>query len=89
MIHPTATIDPTAVIGAGTRVWHHTQVREYAHIGPSCILGKGVYVDFEVINLVISSDEVNRRTSDMQQRTAEVLTRAIAKNIAIIDIAIL
>jgi UDP-2-acetamido-3-amino-2,3-dideoxy-glucuronate N-acetyltransferase len=48
-IHPTAEVSETAEIGAGTSIWHQCQVRERAHIGRNCILGKGVYVDFEVV----------------------------------------
>jgi acetyltransferase-like isoleucine patch superfamily enzyme len=44
-IHPTAEVSPQATLGQGTRVWHHSQVREGAVVGRDCILGKGVYVD--------------------------------------------
>lgn len=44
-IHPTADVSPNAVIGDGSSIWHHAQVREGVHIGQDCILGKGVYVD--------------------------------------------
>jgi UDP-2-acetamido-3-amino-2,3-dideoxy-glucuronate N-acetyltransferase len=47
-IHPTADVSPKATIGHGTRIWHQAQVREEAHIGANCIIGKGVYVDFGV-----------------------------------------
>jgi UDP-2-acetamido-3-amino-2,3-dideoxy-glucuronate N-acetyltransferase len=47
-IHPTADVSPKAVIGEGTSIWHQCQVREGAHIGEQCILGKNVYVDFDV-----------------------------------------
>ena len=47
-IHPTAEVSPEAQIGAGTSIWHQAQVRERARIGRNCILGKGVYVDFDV-----------------------------------------
>jgi len=47
-IHPSADVSPLAVIGDETRIWHEAQVREGAHIGRECILGKGVYVDFDV-----------------------------------------
>lgn len=47
-IHPTADVSDAAVIGEGTSIWHESQVRERAHIGRNCILGKGVYVDFDV-----------------------------------------
>jgi len=44
-IHPTAEVSDKAVIGDGTSIWHHAQVREDARIGKHCIIGKGVYVD--------------------------------------------
>lgn len=47
-IHPTADVAPDAEIGAGTRIWNRAQIRERAHIGCDCILGKDVYVDFDV-----------------------------------------
>ena len=48
MIHPTADVSPHAQIGPGTRIWHQAQVRECARIGANCIVGKGVYIDFDV-----------------------------------------
>lgn len=47
-IHPTADVSPRTTIGRGTRIWQGVQVREGASIGAECILGKGVYVDFDV-----------------------------------------
>jgi UDP-2-acetamido-3-amino-2,3-dideoxy-glucuronate N-acetyltransferase len=47
-IHPSAEVSDTAELGPGTRVWHQAQVREGALIGSDCILGKGVYIDFDV-----------------------------------------
>jgi acetyltransferase-like isoleucine patch superfamily enzyme len=47
-IHPTADVSEAAVIGEGTSVWHHCQVRPGAVIGKNCILGKGVYIDADV-----------------------------------------
>jgi UDP-2-acetamido-3-amino-2,3-dideoxy-glucuronate N-acetyltransferase len=47
-IHPTAEVSPRATIGEGAAVWNHSQVREGAVIGPESILGKNVYVDFDV-----------------------------------------
>lgn len=49
MIHPTAEVSPDAHIGEGTRIWHQAQVRERVVIGRNCIVGKGVYVDFDVV----------------------------------------
>jgi acetyltransferase-like isoleucine patch superfamily enzyme len=48
-IHPTAEVSPQAVIGAGTRIWNHCQVREGARIGRGCILSKDVYIDAGVV----------------------------------------
>ena len=48
-IHATADVSATAVIGTGTRIWHHAQVREGAQIGAECIVGKGAYVDVGVV----------------------------------------
>ncbi len=44
-IHPTAEVSPKALIGDGTSVWHHAQIREEAQVGKNCIIGKGVYID--------------------------------------------
>jgi acetyltransferase-like isoleucine patch superfamily enzyme len=44
IVTTTADVDPTAVIGAGTRVWHLAQVRENAKLGSGCIVGRGAYV---------------------------------------------
>lgn len=48
-IHPTAEVARDAVVGPGTRVWHHSQIREGARVGAECVLGKGVYVDHHVL----------------------------------------
>lgn len=47
-IHPSAEVSPDAHVGAGTRIWGQVQVREGAHIGEMCNIGKGVYVDADV-----------------------------------------
>ncbi len=47
-IHPTASVDPRAEIGAGTKIWINVQVREATRIGKDCILSKDVYVDHAV-----------------------------------------
>lgn len=44
-IHPTALIEDDAIIGAGTRVWHHAHIRSGASIGARCTIGKNVFVD--------------------------------------------
>jgi UDP-2-acetamido-3-amino-2,3-dideoxy-glucuronate N-acetyltransferase len=47
-VHPTAEVSLSAEIGPGTRIWHQAQVRERVRIGANCIVGKGVYIDFDV-----------------------------------------
>ena len=47
-IHPTSDVSQQAVIGEGTKIWQHCQVRENANIGKNCILSKGVYIDSDV-----------------------------------------
>jgi UDP-2-acetamido-3-amino-2,3-dideoxy-glucuronate N-acetyltransferase len=44
MIHPTAVVDPGAVIGEGTRIWHFCHIGPAARIGRDCVLGQNVYV---------------------------------------------
>jgi UDP-2-acetamido-3-amino-2,3-dideoxy-glucuronate N-acetyltransferase len=41
-------VSPRAQIDAGCRIWHGAQVREGVCIGSECIIGKNVYVDFDV-----------------------------------------
>jgi UDP-2-acetamido-3-amino-2,3-dideoxy-glucuronate N-acetyltransferase len=48
-IHRTAEVSPEASIGSGTRIWHYVQVREGVSIGRDCIIGKGAYVDLDVV----------------------------------------
>ncbi len=43
--HPTATVDPGAVIGKATRIWHYSHVQSSARIGENCVLGQNVNVD--------------------------------------------
>ena len=43
--HPTATVDPGAHIGEGTKIWHYSHVcGEQVSIGEGCTLGQNVYV---------------------------------------------
>lgn len=44
-VAPGAEVDPTASLGAGTRVWPSAQVRAGASVGSDCILGRGCYID--------------------------------------------
>lgn len=43
-VQQTADVDPLAVIGPGTTVWHLAQIRENARLGSGCIVGRGAYV---------------------------------------------
>lgn len=42
--HPSAVIDPMAVIGAGTKIWHFSHIMSGAEIGSGCNLGQNVVV---------------------------------------------
>lgn len=44
-IHPSASVDPRATIGEGTKVWINVQIREGATIGRDCNISKDAYVD--------------------------------------------
>lgn len=48
-IHWSAEVSPTARVGEGTQIWNEAQVRDGARIGCQCMLGKGVYIDVDVI----------------------------------------
>ena len=39
-----ANVDPSAVVGVGSRIWDLAQVREGAVIGSNCIIGRGAYI---------------------------------------------
>jgi acetyltransferase-like isoleucine patch superfamily enzyme len=43
-IAASADVDPAAVIGDDTVVWHLAQVREDARVGQECTIGRGAYV---------------------------------------------
>jgi acetyltransferase-like isoleucine patch superfamily enzyme len=43
-VQPTADVDNSAALGAGTTVWHLAQIRENARLGKDCIVGRGAYV---------------------------------------------
>ena len=48
-IHSTAIVDPGAVVGAGSRVWHWAHVCGKAVIGENCSLGQNVFVGNDVV----------------------------------------
>jgi UDP-2-acetamido-3-amino-2,3-dideoxy-glucuronate N-acetyltransferase len=39
-----ADVDPRALLGDGTIIWHLAQVREFAVLGRDCSIGRGAYV---------------------------------------------
>ncbi len=47
-VHPTAIIDPGALIGKNTAIWHWVHVSSGAQIGESCSLGQNVFVGNKV-----------------------------------------
>jgi acetyltransferase-like isoleucine patch superfamily enzyme len=47
-IHPTATVEPGAEIGANTKIWHYCHIRAGSKIGRDCSIGKDSYVDAPV-----------------------------------------
>ncbi len=69
MIHSTADVSIEAKIGSGTRVWHEAQIRERAVVGSDCVIGKGVYIDRDVI--VGSRVKIQNRASLFRGLTVE------------------
>lgn len=49
VVHPSADVADTAVIGAGSKVWNYAQLREDSVLGEECIVGRGAYVGAGVI----------------------------------------
>ena len=48
-ILPSADVADSAVLGAGTSIWHLAQVRENAQLGENCIVGRGAYIGTGVV----------------------------------------
>ena len=46
--HPTAQIDPSALVAEGTKIWHYSKVMKNARIGFSCNIGQNVVISPEV-----------------------------------------
>ncbi|MFB7734799.1 acyltransferase [Streptomyces sp. NPDC056112] len=43
-VQPSAQVDESAEIGAGSSVWDLAQIREDARLGEACVIGRGAYV---------------------------------------------
>lgn len=43
-VQPTAQVDGSAEIGAGSSIWELAQIREGAKLGEGCVVGRGAYV---------------------------------------------
>lgn len=48
-VHPTAVVDPQAVLSQDVKVWHFSHIMPGAKIGPSCNIGQNVFVGPDVI----------------------------------------
>ena len=49
VVQASADVADSAVLGAGTRVWHLAQVREGATLGTDCNIGRGAYIGPDVV----------------------------------------
>lgn len=47
-VHPSAHVDASASLGAGSKVWINVQIREHASVGSDCIISKDCYIDHHV-----------------------------------------
>lgn len=47
--HDSAVVDPKAVIGAGTKIWHFSHIMNGAVIGENCNIGQNVVISPEVV----------------------------------------
>ena len=44
IIEESSLVDPSAIIGEGSRIWHNSQIRDFVSIGNNCIIGRNVYI---------------------------------------------
>lgn len=44
-VHPAAEVDPTASLGAGSKVWSGAVIGAHAVVGSGCTIGRGAYLD--------------------------------------------
>jgi UDP-2-acetamido-3-amino-2,3-dideoxy-glucuronate N-acetyltransferase len=43
-IHPSAEVEPGAVVGNGTKVWRHAHIMNGAVVGKRCVIGQGCFI---------------------------------------------
>jgi UDP-2-acetamido-3-amino-2,3-dideoxy-glucuronate N-acetyltransferase len=60
-VHPTAIVHESAVLGAGTKVWHFSHVMKGARIGEDCIFGQNCQVANDVV--IGRNDKVQNNVS--------------------------
>jgi acetyltransferase-like isoleucine patch superfamily enzyme len=48
-IHPTAIVEPGAMLGPGTSVWDNVHIRSGARVGRDCIIGEKTYLAYDVV----------------------------------------
>lgn len=48
-VHPTASLEEGAAVGARTKIWHLAHLRAGARVGADCVVGRGVYVGEGVV----------------------------------------
>ena len=48
-IHTTAVVDPGAIIGENTRIWHFCHISSGSVLGENCVLGQNVFVASKVV----------------------------------------
>jgi len=46
-VHKSVVIEDGVSLGEGTKIWHFAQIRKGTKIGANCVIGKGVFIDFE------------------------------------------
>ena len=43
-VHPSATVDDGADVGAGTKIWHYSHICKGAKVGKNCNIGQNVFI---------------------------------------------
>lgn len=48
-VHNTAIVEDDAIIGTGTKIWHHAHIRSGCKIGENCNISKNCYIDYDTV----------------------------------------